>query len=406
MIDLLLDEYSQFSDGYFGSIDGRPVCVFYREGVFEGCKSDVIELALKVGVPIVNVFNCEDFDISFENLLNLSKFLKILSLANGVIPRITLFLNKSHWLLSYQTDFVGMCEKTEYSLVMPDIIKSFTGKDVEISSEFHAKAGNCHLLEESDEALISSVKKLLSFLPLNNMEDPPLAETRDDARRVVDFEVPKDPYQPYEIKTLIAQVLDDEEFFEIQECYAQNVIIGFGRLDGMSVGIVANNPAYKLGCLDIDGMKKVSSFVRFCDAFNIPVINFIDSPGFLPDFDQEIFGLAKYMSRLLDIYSQTTTPVMSVIVRKAYSSFIPILIGSDIVFSYQDAEFAVIDADTDSSKIGIDRKKYVDEIRRKAFDSIVSEVIEIKWTRAKLINALRILESKRKKLPPKKCDVL
>lgn len=406
MIDLLLDEYSQFSDGYFGTIDGRPVCVLYKEGVFKGCRCDIVELALKVGVPIVNVFNCEDFEISFENLLSVVEFLKSLSLANGVIPRITVFLNRSHWLLSYQTDFVAMCEKTEYSLVMPEVIKSFTGKDVEISPEFYAKSGNCHLLGESDESVLSSVRKLISFLPLNNMEDPPIAETRDDVRRTVDFDVPSDPYQPYDIKTLIAQVLDDEDFFEIQESFAQNVITGFGRLDGVSVGIVANNPAYKLGCLDIDGIRKIISFVRFCYAFNIPVVNFIDTPGFLPDFDEETGGLAKYMSRLIDVYSQTTTPVISLVVRKAYSSFVPMLIGSDFVYSYPNSEFAVIDADTDSSKLGVGRGEYVKEIREKAFKSIVSEVIEVKWTRAKLINALRILESKRKKLPPKKCDVI
>ncbi len=406
MIDLLLDDYSQFSDGYIGVVDGRPVCVIYKEGTFSGCRTDVVDLALKVGVPIVNVFNCEEFELSFETFSNTVEFLKRLSLANGVIPRITVFLNKSHWLLSYQTDFVGMCERTEYSLVTPEVIRSFTGKEVEISPEFHSKSGNCHIFEESDESLISSVKKLIGFLPLNNMEDPPLAETRDDVRRTIDFEVPTDPYQPYEIKTLVAQVLDDEDFFEIQKDYAQNVIVGFGRLDGMSVGVVANNPAYRLGCLDVEGMRKLSSFVRFCDAFNIPVVNFVDTPGFLPDFDQEIGGLSKCMSRLLDIYAQTTTPVISVIVRKAYVGFVPMLLGSDVVFSYSNAEFAVTDADTDSSKLKVGRKEYVEEMRRKAFDSIVNEVIDVKWTRAKLVNALRILESKRKKLPPKKCDVL
>ncbi len=409
MIELLLDEGSpsRFSDGYFGTVDGRPVCLLYKDGVFDGCKVDVIELALKIGVPIVNIFNCEGFEITLKTFLDVSKLISKLGLANGVIPRITVFLNKVHWLLSYQTDFVAMSEDTEYSVVMPEVIKSFTGKDVEISAEFHLKSGNCHIFGESDEAVLSSVRKLLSFLPLNNMEDPPVAETRDDVKRTIDFDVPSDPYQPFDMKGLITHVLDDEDFFEIQEYYAQNVIVGFGRLDGLSVGIVANNPAYRLGCLDVDGIKKMTSFVRFCDAFNIPVVNFVDTPGFLPEFEQEIGGLAKSMSRLVDVYSQATTPILTVVVRKAYSGLIGMgLTGSDITFAYPNAEFAVIDADTDSTILNVDRKSYVDEIRRSAFDLIVDDVIDVKWTRCKLINALRLLESKRKKLPPKKCDVI
>ncbi|WP_456327491.1 carboxyl transferase domain-containing protein [Archaeoglobus sp.] len=409
MIDLLLDEGSQsrFSDGYFGTVDGRPVCVLYKEGVFNGCSCDVVDLALKVGVPIVNVFNCKDFEITMKTLLDTSKFLEKMGLANGVIPRITVFLSKAHWLLCYQTDFVGMVENVEYSVVMPEIIKSFTGKEVEISAEFHAKSGNCHFMGESDEVVLSYVRKLLSFLPLNNMEDPPLAETRDDVRRTIDFEIPADSYQPFDMRALIAQVLDDEDFFEIQSNYAQNVITGFGRLDGMSVGIVANDPAYNLGCLDVDGIKKITSFVRFCDAFNIPIVNFVDTPGFLPDFDQEIGGLAKYMSRLVDVYSQATTPIVSVVVRKAYSSFVVMgLTGSDVIFAYPNAEFAVVDADTDSNKLGKERWVYVREFREEAFKTFVNEVIDVKWTRAKLINTLRLLETKRKKLPPKKCDVI
>ena len=409
MIELLLDEGSpsRFSDGYFGTIDGRPVCVLYKEGIFDGCKCDVIDLALKVGVPIVNVFNCEDFEVSLKTFSEASNLLSKLGLANGVVPRITVFLNKVHWLLSYQTDFVAVSENVEYSLVMPEVIKSFTGKDVEISAEFHAKSGNCHIIGESDEVVFSLVRKLISFLPLNNMEDPPIAETRDDVRRTIDFEIPSDPYQPFDMKGLISQVLDDEEFFEIQEAYAQNVIVGFGRLDGVSVGIVANNPAYELGCLDIDGMKKIISFVRFCDAFNIPIVNFVDTSGFLPDFEQEIDGLAKHMSRLVDVYSQATTPVITVIVRKAYSGLIAMgLTGSDVIFSYPNAEFAVIDADTDSSKLGVERKDYVEGVRKLAFELLVDDVIDVKWTRSKIINALRLLETKRRKLPPKKCDVL
>jgi len=409
MIELLLDEgsISRFSEGYFGTVDGRPVCVMYKEGEFSGCKTEILDFALKVGIPIVNIFNCKGFEVSMGTLSDVSNLLSKLGLANGVVPRITVFLNKVHWLLSYQTDFVAMSEDTEYSVVMPDIIKSFTGRDVEISAEFHSKSGNCHIIGESDEIVFSLIRKLLSFLPLNNMEDPPIAETRDDVRRTIDFEIPSDPYQPFDMKSLISQTLDDEDFFEIQDRFAQNVIIGFGRLDGVSVGIVANNPAYRLGCLDVDGIRKITSFVRFCDAFNIPIVNFVDTPGFLPDFDQEIAGLAKHMSRLIDIYSQATTPVLTVVVRKAYSGFIGMgLTGSDVIFSYPKAEFAVIDADTDSSILSVDREEYVENVRRYAIDTFVNDVIDVKWTRSKLINALRLLEAKRKKLPPKKCDVL
>ncbi len=408
MIELLLDEGSQskFSDGYFGTVDGRPVCVLYKEGIFEGCSCEILDLALKVGVPIVSIFNCEDFKIDFETLLDISKYINRMGILNGVVPRITVFSNKVHWLLSYQADFVGMIEDTEYSVVLPEIIRSFSGKEVEISADFHAKSGNVHFVCESDEALMSDIRKLIGFLPLNNMEDPPLAETKDDVRRVIDFEIPSDPYQPFDMRSLVAQTLDDEDFFEIQKDYARNVIVGFGRLDGMSVGIVANDPAYGMGCLDVDGMKKIVHFVRFCDAFNIPIVNFVDTPGFLPDFDQEISGLCRYMSRLSDVFSQITTPLITLIVRKAYSSFFTYYLSSDFILSYPNAEFAVVDADTDSSRLGMKRVDYVERIRKKAFENIVHEVVEVRWTRARLINALRLLETKRKRLPPKKCDVL
>ncbi len=408
--DVLLDEgsCSEIFNGYFGTIDNRPVCVFYKDGVFDYCSDEIVEFALKNGNPIIVIFNCEGFDVDVRTLRDVSKFLYRLSIANAVIPRISIFLNNVNWLMCYQSDFVIMEKNCRMSMVMPDVIKSFTGKDIEITAEFYLKSGICHLLAESDEEAYVLARKLIGYLPLNNMDDPPIAETKDDVSRQINVEIPRDSYEPFNIKDLIVQIVDDEDFFEIQSEFAKNVVIGFGRMDGSTVGIVANNSVQLLGCLDIDSIKKIISFVKFCDAFNIPIINLIDTPGYLPNFDQEINGLSYYATKLIQTYSEVTVPVISVVVRKAYGpAFIAMgskMLGADIVYAYPNAEFAVTDIDTDLKILGIDdRERYKKMCYERALSSgFIDSIIEPKWTRAKIINALRFLETKRKKLPPKK----
>ena len=410
LLEVLLDEGSaeRIPDGYFGTIDSRPVCVFFNNGVFNGWKTDAIDLSMKIGVPLIAVFDCDGFDVSVKALRDIADFTGKMSLASGVIPRVSLFLNKAHWLICHHSDFVVMCDKTEFSLVLPEVIESFSGKSFEITSGDHAKHGNAHLVAESEESALNKIRRLIGFLPLNNMEDPPLADTNDDPSRTIDIEIPTDSYEPFNMKDLITQVLDDEDFFEIQSEFAQNSIVGFGRLDGSTVGIVANNPMYSLGCLDVKSMMKITNFVRFCDAFNIPIVNFIDTPGYIPDSDQELNGLYKYVTRMINVYTHATTPIVSVVVRKAYGSgFVAMgckFTGADLVYAYPNVEFAVTDIDTDVKKLGVDKEKYRESCRTESVDLFVDAVIEPKWTRSRLINALRLLETKRKRLPPKKHD--
>ncbi len=416
MIDILLDEGSFSEIGRnagFGTIDGRPVCVYHFKGIFKGCSKEVVDLALKTGVPLIVVVNCDGIEVSFEALSDLAELVSKLSVASGVIPRITIISGNCHGAFCYSLgDFVVALKSCELSVVMPDTIGLVTGKDVDVKGERHSS--NIHFLVDSEEEASEVVKRLLSYLPLNNMEDPPIAETTDDPSRQTEEIlgiIPDDPCKVYDVRDVIKSIVDDGDFMEVQSGYAENAVVGFGRLDGVTVGVVANNPMFYAGCVDLKAAEKISKFVRFCDAFNIPVLTLVDSPGFLPDVEQELSGLPKYASKILQAYSEATVPLVTVVLRKAYGpAFVAMgskFVGADIVYAYPNSEFAVIDLDTDARILGIDREEYRKKeagVERALDMGFVDSVIDPKWTRGRIINALRMLETKRKKLPPKKCS--
>jgi acetyl-CoA carboxylase carboxyltransferase component len=424
-LEILLDSGSFSEMGRnagFGTIDGRPVCVLSCEGVFSGCSDEVVELALKTGTPLIAIFDCSGIEIDHRALSDLARLFAKISIAGGVIPRISVLLGDCHGAFCYaQTDFVVMTKDCKMSMVPPDIIKVVTGKDAKIGGVEHAKTENCHLIAESDEDALMLVKRLLSYLPLNNMEDPPIAETSDDPARQTDQIaniIPEDPHKVYNVKDVITAVVDDGDFLEIQPDYAQNAVVGFGRMDGVTVGIVANNPMVFAGCLDMHSARKIARFVRFCDAFNIPIVTFVDTPGFLPDADQETSGLAYYATKLMQAYAEATVPLITIVLRKAYGSAYVAMgskfLGADIVYAYPTAEFAVTDIDTDIKLLygelsEEEKKKKLEEYRASSASAgsalergDIDGIIDPKWTRSRIVNALRMLETKRKKLPPKK----
>ncbi len=424
-LNVLLDEGSFSEIGVnagFGTIDGRPICVYHLKGKVCRCSTEIVELALKTGTPILTVLECDGMEVSFEALSSVAKLSSSLALASGVVPRISVVAGKIHGVLCYPLgDFVVAIKGGEMSLVPPDVIKLVTGKDAQVDLESHYGGENVHLLAESEEEAAELVKRLISFLPLNNMDDPPIAETSDDpARKCERIKIPEDPYAPYDVREVIADIVDDGDFMEIQPKFAPSVVVGFGRLDGTSVGVVANDPMHDMGCLNFDAVRKVARFVRFCDAFNIPIVNLVDTPGFMPDNDQELRGLAYNSTKLLQTYSGVTVPMITVVLRKAYgSAYVSMgskFAGADVVYAYPNAEFAVMDVDTDVRTIygelgEEERRRKVEEYRKTEASAeralergFVDAIIEPEWTRSRIINALRMLETKRRRLPPKKHD--
>ncbi len=426
-LDVLLDEGSFSEIGRnagFGTVDGRPVCVYYLKGTFEECSTEVVELALKTGTPLVTILDCEGMKVSHSTLADLAKLFSKISVASGVIPRISIILGSCHGMFCYaEADFVIATKDCKISVVMPDIIRLVTGKDAEVEGIKHANTENVHFIAESDEKAMMLAKKLLSYLPLNNMEDPPIAETSDEPSRKTEqiaSVIPQDTHSFYNVKDVITDIVDDGDFFEVQPDFAQNAVVGFGRMDGVTVGVVANNPMFYAGCLDLNAVKKISRFVRFCDAFNIPIVTLVDTPGYMPDNQQELSGLPYYATKLMQAYAEATVPLVTVILRRAYGSAYVAMgskfVGADIVYAYPNAEFAVTDIDTDVRFLYGDlseeeRKKKLEEYRRweananRALErKHIDAVIDPQWTRSKIINALRMLETKRKKLPPKKHD--
>jgi propionyl-CoA carboxylase beta chain len=332
------------------------------------------------------------------------------------------------------TDFIAMVDKTSYMFVTgPDVIKTVTHEEVtkeELGGAMthNSKSGVAHFLAHNDEECLLLLRELLSFIPSNNMEDPPRRPTSDPWDRVEDSlstMVPTESNIPYDIKDVIHAVVDDNYFFEVQEHYARNLVIGFARLDGQSVGIVANQPAYLAGCLDIAGSLKGARFVRFCDAFNIPLVTFEDVPGFLPGTNQEFGGIIKHGAKLLFAFAEATVPKVTVITRKAYGGAYCVMaskhIRTDVNYAWPTAEIAVMGPEgavdivykreLDAAGTNRDqvRKEKVDEFRDRfanpyvvADRGFVDAVIQPRDTRKKLIQALAMLETKRDKNPPKK----
>lgn len=430
-----------------GLVDGRPVFVFAQDfTVFGGSLSEthaekickIMDMAMKTGAPVIGLNDSGGARIQ-EGVVSLGGYADIFlrnTLASGVIPQISCILGPCAGGAVYSpaiTDFNVMVKDTSYMFITgPDVIKTVTHEDVtkdELGGAMthNAKSGVAHFAADSDEHALRLTRELLSFVPSNNMDDPPFVATSDPSDRAdekLNTIVPEAPTQPYDIRDIIHNVVDEGYFFEVQEHYAPNIVIGFARLGGYSVGIVANQPAFLAGVLDIDASVKAARFVRFCDCFDIPLITFEDVPGFLPGVNQEHQGIIRHGAKLLYAFAEATVPKITVITRKAYGGAYCVMaskhIRTDINFAYPTAEIAVMGAEgavgilyrkelLDTTNPEENRQRIVNEFNEKfanpyvaAERGFVDEVIEPKYTRPKLIRALSLLQNKRDSNPPKK----
>ncbi|BDU78772.1 acyl-CoA carboxylase subunit beta [Mesoterricola sediminis] len=431
----------------FGRVDGRPVALFAQDFTVIGgslsltharkiCK--IMDMALKVGCPVIG-FNDSGGARIQEGVNSLAGYAEIFlrnTMASGVIPQISLIMGPCAGGAVYSpaiTDFITMVRNTSYMFVTgPEVIKAVTHEDVtkeELggASAHGYKSGVAHFVVPSDLAAMAHTRELLSFLPSNNLQEAPRRAPLMEMpleNPALDAIIPEDPSKPYDVRQIIKGVVDDEHFFEVMEAYAGNIVVGFARLEGRSVGIVANQPAHLAGVLDIASSEKGARFVRFCDAFNIPLIVFEDVPGFLPGVNQEHGGLIKNGAKLLYAFCEATVPKLTIITRKAYGGAYIVMaskhIRADFNFAYPTAEIAVMGAD------GAANVLYAKEIA-KAEDPVakraeivadyndkfanpyvaaglgyVDEVIMPRETRKKLLRALNLLEGKRESMPPKK----
>jgi propionyl-CoA carboxylase beta chain len=430
-----------------GLIDGRQVFVFAQDfTVFGGSLSEtyaakickIMDLAMKVGVPIVGLNDSGGARIQ-EGVVSLGGYADIFlrnTLASGVVPQISAIMGPCAGGAVYSpaiTDFNIMVEGTSYMFITgPDVIKAVTHQEVtkeELGGAMaHASvSGVAHFAAPDDRSALALIRDLLSYLPSNNMEDPPRREPADDPDREderLNGLIPADPNKPYDIKEVVRAVLDEAAFLEVHEHYARNLVVGFGRLDGGAVGVVANQPAVLAGTLDIDASLKGARFVRFCDAFNVPLVIFEDVPGFLPGTDQEHRGIIKHGAKLLYAFAEATVPKVTVITRKSYGGAYCVMgskhIRTDFNFAWPTAEIAVmgpegavnilyrreLQAAKDPEAL---RRKKIAEFRDKfanpyvaAERGYVDEVIEPRQTRRKIIASLRLLRTKKDTNPPKK----
>ncbi len=448
--DFGMEKKKVYGDGVvtgYGTIDGRTVFIFAQDfTVFGGSLSEtygakickIMDLAMKSGVPVIGLNDSGGARIQ-EGVASLASYADIFLrnvLASGVVPQISAIMGPCAGGAVYSpaiTDFTIMTKGISNMFITgPDVIKAVTHEDVSMEelggAETHnTLSGVAHFAAENEEQTILLIRELLSFIPDNNMEDPPERETNDPSDRVneeLNSMVPDDPNQPYDIRTIVREVLDENYFFEVQEFYAKNIVIGFGRLEGRPVAIVANQPDHLAGVLDINSSDKGARFVRFCDAFNIPLITFEDVPGFLPGVAQEHGGIIRHGAKLLYAFAEATVPKVTIITRKAYGGAYCVMaskhIRADVNYVYPTAEIAVmgpegavnivykrdLDGAKDSEKI---RQAKIDEFREKFANPYIAcergycdEVIEPKFTRPKLIAALRMLDRKRDQNPPKK----
>lgn len=393
---------------------------------------------MKNGAPVFGLNDSGGARIQ-EGVVSLGGYADIFlrnTLASGVIPQISCILGPCAGGAVYSpaiTDFNIMVKDTSYMFITgPDVIKTVTHEDVtkdELGGAMthNSKSGVAHFAADSDENALRIARELFSFIPSNNLDDPPFVETDDPADRIdesLNTIVPETPNQPYDIREIIRRVVDDGYFFEIQEHFAPNIVIGFARLGGFSVGIVANQPAFLAGVLDIDASVKAARFVRFCDCFNIPLITFEDVPGFLPGVNQEHYGIIRHGAKLLYAFAEATVPKITVITRKAYGGAYCVMaskhLRTDINFAYPTAEIAVMGAE---GAVGVlykkdlstaddpvaERQRLIEEFNDKfanpyvaAARGFIDEVIEPRFTRPKLIKSLELLRNKRDSNPPKK----
>ncbi|HYI58619.1 MAG TPA: acyl-CoA carboxylase subunit beta [Microlunatus sp.] len=447
-----MEQRRPFGDGVitgFGTVDERPVCVFSQDvTVFGGSLGQVygekivkiIDFALKTGCPLIGINEGGGARIQ-EGVVSLGLYGEIFrrnTHASGVIPQISLIMGAAaggHVYSPALTDFVVMVDQTSQMFITgPDVIKTVTGEDVSMEElgggrTHNTKSGNAHYLGVDEEDAISYVRELLSYLPQNNLEDPPaydagsaLDPTDDDL--ALDSVIPDSPNQPYDMHEVISRVLDDGEFCEVHTLFAPNIVVGFGRVDGRSVGVVANQPLHFAGCLDIDASEKAARFVRTCDAFNVPVITFVDVPGFLPGTDQEWNGIIRRGAKLIYAYAEATVPLVTVITRKAYGGAYDVMgskhLGADVNLAWPTAQVAVMgaqgavnilyrkeiaDADDPEARRAELITAYDDELANPylaAERGYVDAVIMPHETRVEITRVLRLLRTKRETLPPKK----
>lgn len=431
----------------YGTVDGRLVYVYAQDFTVIGgslgemhakkiCK--IMDMALKMGAPIIGMNDSGGARIQ-EGINALAGFGDIFyrnTKCSGVIPQISVIMGPCAGGAVYSpalTDFVFMVEKTSQMFITgPQVIKAVTGEEVTLEELGGAdaqaeKSGVAHFTAVSDEECIAKIKRLLSFIPSNNLEEAPFDAPTDDINRLSEkltTIVPDDANKAYNVKEVIAEIVDNGDFFEIMEKFAKNIVIGFAKMNGASVGIVANQPSQKAGSLDVDAADKAARFIRFCDCFNIPIITFTDVPGYLPGVSQEHSGIIRHGAKLLYAYSEATVPKINVIMRKAYGgAYIAMSskhLGADMVMAWPTAEIAVMGPDGAANIIFKDeikqssdpiatRQEKIAEYREKLANpyeaakfGYVDDIIEPDSTRPRIIAALEMLASKRESAPSKK----
>lgn len=437
----------------YGTVDGRTVCVFAQDfTVFGGSLGEVfgekiikvMDLAMKMGCPVVGINDSGGARIQ-EGVVSLGMYGEIFRRnvrASGVIPQISLIMGPCAGGAVYSpaiTDFVVMVDRTSHMFITgPDVIKTVTGEDVDFehlggARTHNTKSGVAHCIAQDEDEAIDYVKDLLNYLPSNNLDAPPVYDTdadlelrpEDDA---LDDFIPDSPNTPYDVTTIIRTILDDEEFTQVHALFAPNIVCGFGRVEGHSVGIVANQPQQLAGTLDIDASEKAARFVRTCDAFSIPVLTFVDVPGFLPGADQEWDGIIRRGAKLIYAYAEATVPLITIILRKAYGGAYDVMgskhLGADINLAWPTAQIAVMGAQgavnilyRKQIQAAIDAGEDVDAVRAKFVEEYqltlanpymaaergyVDAVIRPRRTREQVVRALRALRNKQETMPARK----
>jgi propionyl-CoA carboxylase beta chain len=454
-----LEKNRPYGDGVitgYGTIDGRQVCVFSQDfTIFGGSLGEVygekitkvMDLAIKTGCPIIGINEGAGARIQ-EGVVSLGLYGEIFRRnvhASGVIPQISMIMGScagGHVYSPAVTDFTIMVDGTSNMFITgPDVIKTVTGEDVSMEDlggarTHNTKSGNAHYLGSDEDDAIEYVKALLSYLPQNNLDEAPTyGDPADlafsDLDRTLDTIIPDSPNQPYDIRDVITVAVDDEDFLEVQELFAPNIVVGFGRVEGHPVGVVANQPMQFAGTLDIDASEKAARFVRFCDAFNLPVLTFVDVPGFLPGTDQEWNGIIRRGAKLIYAYAEATVPLVTIITRKAYGGAYDVMgskhLGADINLAWPTAQIAVMgaqgaanivhrktlkkisDGGGSAEEVEAKRAELIDEYETTlanpyiaAERGYVDAVITPHETRVEIVRALRLLRSKRETLPAKK----
>jgi acetyl-CoA carboxylase carboxyltransferase component len=445
-----MEEKKILGDGVvtgYGTIDGRKVFVFSQDfTVFGGSLSEmygekivkIMEMSMEVGAPLIglNAGAGARVQEGIKALVSYCKIFKLNTLASGVIPQISAIMGPCAGGAVYSpavTDFTLMVKGLAHMFITgPDVIRTVTGEEVTFEElggamTHNATSGVAQFASEDEDECFEQIKNLLSYLPSNNLQEPPRMDTGhapDDVDESIDDLVPDDPNKPYDMRDVVMKLADNSEFFEVHEHWAQNMIVGFARFDGRSVGIVGNNPAHLAGTLDINASDKCARFVRFCDAFNIPIITFMDVPGYLPGTAQEWGGIIRHGAKILYAFAEATVPMITIITRKGYGGAFDVMsskhIGADLVFAWPTAEIAVMGPDGAINIIfrreiekAKDKEKrraeLVEEYREKFANPYVAaglgyvdKVIFPRETRLMICRGLDMLASKRQSRPPKK----